>query len=71
MLDHRAGLEVAHLHLDEAAQVARCAVFHLEDREQVVVELHHHARAELCCGDLHKGSFSLAKTPTFPAKFSS
>jgi hypothetical protein len=44
-------------------------VLHLEDGKQVVIELHHHARTELCCGNLHKGNFSLAEAPVNPVIF--
>ena len=49
VLDHGAGAELAHLYLDEAAQVARCAVLHLENGIQLAVPLDHHAGTHLCC----------------------
>jgi hypothetical protein len=56
MLHHGAGAEIPHFHLDESAQVARGAMFHLEDRVQLFVELDHHARTQLCCRK-HKRKF--------------
>src|SRR5438874_204431 len=48
VFDHGSGPKIPHLGLNEAAQVAGRAVDHAEDRVQLIVELNHHAWAQLC-----------------------
>jgi len=49
VLNHGTGTDIAHFRLDKAAQVSRRPVDHAENRVKFVVELHHHAGAQLRC----------------------
>ena len=57
---HRARRKAPHLCLDESAQVAGRTMLHLEDRVQLIVELDHHARTQLCCSNHEREIISLA-----------
>ncbi len=54
MLKHGPGADVAQFGLDESAQIAGGAVFHLENQVQLVIVLDDHAGTHLRGGNRHR-----------------